>query len=182
MSKQNQISGNMTSMARDYSRGFIQTVLGSSGETQCLDRFFRRIDEETRMRSLSATRVLLVAFSPEQLDELREHLRNAGVNVTAATSNVRQLSNAGEMGAVFTHIFVNIDAFDDLETGIDVLRAFRKRFSHVVVLCSAHVANDDLGSERSAICDVTLRLPVSLERLRQGLSAASSNSNERTDC
>lgn len=182
MLRQSQISGSMPERPCGNSRGFVQTALGSSGDARRLDRFFHRLDEETRLRPLSSARVLLVAFSPEQLGELRDHLRTAGVDVTAATPNVKQLSNAGEMGAAFTHILVNIDAFDDLETGIDVLSAFRKRFSHVVVLCSAHVADDDLGSERSTICDATLRLPVSPKRLRQGLSAASVNSNERSDC
>lgn len=127
------------------------------------------------MSSTFCARVLLVAFSPKQLEQLRDHLRVIGVHVTAATPNFKKLPNAGRMGAAFTHFLVNLDAFDDLETGVDVLSAFRKRCGHVVILCSERVADDDLGAERAAICDATLKLPVSLERLRRGLRAASAN-------
>jgi hypothetical protein len=37
------------------------------------------------------------------------------------------------------------------------------------------VIKDDLGSERISICDVTLRMPISSQRLLGGLEAAKVN-------
>lgn len=169
----------MIKEAAENNRGFIKVVRNFSDDARNLDHFFHRVDENIRVNSTYRARVLLVAFSPKYLEELRDHLRGIGVHVNATTPNVKQLSHSGNMGAAFSHILVNFDAFDDLETGVDVLAAFRKRFDHAVVLCSEHVSYDDLGSERSAICDATLRLPISLERLQRGLRAASANSRER---
>lgn len=159
--------------------GSIHLGVNISDEVQSLEYFFNRVDEGMKMRAIFCARVLLVAFSPEQLQGLRDYLRGMGVHVTAATPNVKQLPDVGRMGTGFTHILINFDAFDDLETGVEVLSAFRKHFGHVLILCSAQVASDDLGSERSAICDATLRSPVTPERLRLALRAATTNRHER---
>lgn len=123
--------------------------------------------------SLADARVLLVGFDPEHRVALREHLRSLGTRVAAATPGVEQLPSVAGMGAAFTHVVVGFDAFEDVEAGVDALLALRRNAPGlVVILCSAMVGGDDLGGERSAICDATLRMPVSRDRLRAGLVAA----------
>lgn len=157
----------------------VQTALDVSIDSQVLSNILSRFDEEIKLRTLVDARVLLVAFEGNQLASLRDYMRTAGIQVSAATPNVEHLSINDVIGPEFTHILVNIDAFDDLEAAVDALSAFRRRFCHVVILCSAHVAHDDLGNERSVICDASLRLPVSSRRLLQGLVTASANRSER---
>lgn len=144
------------------------------------DRLMSRNDDHMRTQSLSDARVLLLAFSAVHLSELRCHLRAIGVKVTAAAPTVTQLPNVTGMGRAFTHVLINFDAYSDVESGVDKLFEFRKQSpGFVLVLCSAQVGGDDMGTERAAICDATLRLPVSMSRLRAGLIAASTNHCER---
>jgi CheY-like chemotaxis protein len=136
--------------------------------------------ERMAARGLADARVLLVGFPPEHLSSLRESLRNLGVHVTAAASRVLQLPNVAEMGLAFSHVLVNVDAYEDVESGVDALAEFRASAPElVVVMCSMLVGGDDLGSERTLICDATLRLPVSMPRLRDGLLTATRNHDER---
>jgi hypothetical protein len=45
----------------------------------------------------------------------------------------------------------------------------------ILIVVSASVAGDDLTAERKGICDATLRAPLAVTRLRDGLIAASAN-------
>lgn len=128
---------------------------------------------------LEEARVLLLGFPPVHLSSLRDSLRSLGVHVTAAAPSVMQLPDVAEMGLAFNHVLVHFDAFDDVEAGVEALIAFRASAPEtIVVVCSALVSGDDLGSERALICDATLRLPVSTPRMREGLFAARNNHAE----
>lgn len=73
-------------------------------------------------------------------------------------------------------MIINLDAFSDIDVAIDLLLSFRKQRPDVIVLiASTDVIKDDLGSERIRICDVTLRMPISSQRLLGGLEAAKVN-------
>ena len=152
--------------SRMIGRAVFETISGKGLE----QRLFARAEDSVRGATLSDARVLLVGFSSAQLASMREHLRAFGVRATASAPGVSQLANVIGMKGAFSHIIVNFDAFEDVETGVDCLLSFRKQTrDFVVIACSAAVAGDDFGSERSAICDATLRMPVSRAALRAGL-------------
>jgi len=128
----------------------------------------------------SDARVLLVGFPQKHLAGLRRDLRDLGVRATAAAPSVRQLPDVAGMGLAFSHVIVHFDAFEDVEAGVNALYDFRRSSPGMVVIaCSEFVSGDDLGGERAAICDATLRLPVSTPRLRDGFAAASVNHHDR---
>jgi hypothetical protein len=116
-------------------------------------------------------RVLLLGFHGDDLTDLRGQLRQIGVKTTAAISNPYRLPEFSAMQQAFSHILINLDAFEDVDEGIDALLAFRAvARGFVVILCSAKVSADDFGTERAPICEATFRLPISLAALQQGLS------------
>ena len=171
----------MKASARLGVEGHGRRILRDMADARSLgDRLMSGSEDRLRTQSLSDARVLLLAFSAAHLSELRYHLRAIGVKVTAAAPTIKQLPNVTGMGRAFTHVLVNFDAYSDVESGVDRLCEFRKQSPGLVlVLCSAQVGGDDMGTERAAICDATLRLPVSMSRLRAGLIAASVNHCER---
>lgn len=118
--------------------------------------------------------ILMVGFAQcDQLD-LEQSLSALGVPIVTSVSCLRPLDEVTRLTSSFTYMLVNFDAFDNPEAGIDALIAFRAHAPEsVVVVCSAQVGGDDLGRERRAICDATLRLPVSNSRLANVLLAAS---------
>ncbi|MCC6002269.1 MAG: hypothetical protein JJU19_15625 [Pararhodobacter sp.] len=107
---------------------------------------------------------------------MADDLRAIGMRPSSAPLSVSDLRGLVSGSCSASHLFVNLDAFEDIEDGIDQLMALRTAVRNMtVILCSAHIRGDDLGSERSALCDVTLKLPVAETRLRAGLRAAREN-------
>lgn len=140
------------------------------------DRLQAKVERKLVTDSFLETRVLLIGFTGRDLHEMRQTLRAIRVSATAAVSDVGQLRDVAVMGLGFTHVLVNLDAFDDVEDGVDALLDFRAAAPElVVVVCSAMVSGDDFGSERARICDATLKLPASATRLARGLVSALSN-------
>jgi hypothetical protein len=144
-----------------------------------IDQMDRHFDGDNETYRFENARVIIIGFSYSQLTYIRSLLQKSNVRTISSTSNVYQLSKIGEMGAAFSHIIIDIDAFDGLATGVDALLSFRQKYNHIVLLCSASVTKDDFGTERLVICDASLRLPLSLSRLRNGLNAAIANNRER---
>lgn len=144
-----------------------------SFELEYPERLEDKAKKALRSKVLQNTRVLLIGFTPRHLADTTYHLRSIGVAATASISNVHHLQNVSDLGVGFTHVLVNIDAFDDIETGVEALIAYRSSAPDLVVLvCSEIVGGDDFGSERAGICDATLKLPISLPRLVDGLMKA----------
>lgn len=142
------------------------------------EAFARAIRQETR-ESHAKARVLLLGFAEDDLADLRSHLRQAGVKTTATVPNVLRLPEFANMQQAFSHVLINLDAYDTVAHGVNALLAFRAIApGFVVVLCSAEVSADDFGSERSAICEATLRLPVSAAGLQQCLVLGISNAKK----
>jgi hypothetical protein len=131
---------------------------------------FARAIRHGKRESHARARVLLFGFAEDDLADLRSHLRQAGVKTTATVPNVRRLPDFANMQQAFSHVFINLDSYGTVSAGVDALLAFRAAApGFVVILCSAEVSADDFGSERSAICEATLRLPVSAGALQQAL-------------
>lgn len=129
--------------------------------------------------NLHSIRVLLLGLDGADRNEIRDNLRRIGVGATGTASNVSQLGAISNMTRSFTHLIVNIDSFPDLESAIVSLMEFRQKTGEMaVVIVSSQVQDDDLSQERRSICDATLRLPVTEQRLRRGLLEASVNNRE----
>jgi hypothetical protein len=141
--------------------------------TEDIERLEAKVAESLFADKFHEARVLLVGFSADHLCDTRRNLRLIGVEAVASTSDVGQLQNLSEMDFGFTHIVVNFDAFSDVEAGVEALIELRSNApSLIIVACSEMISGDDLGRERSLICDATLKLPVSKSRLEQGLLIA----------
>lgn len=64
-------------------------------------------------------------------------------------------------------LVVNADAFDLVEI-VDALISFRRRSPDLsVIILSAAFGGDEFQGERRAICDVSLRLPLSPRRIQR---------------
>lgn len=125
-------------------------------------------------------KAVLAGFQPEEQGRLAEELDNIGLRTASARLDECSLRNLSAESCSASHLFINLDAFDAIEDGIDQLMALRAKNSNlIIVLCSANIRGDDLGNERSALCDVTMKLPLTNSRLRAGLRAARENREEK---
>lgn len=139
-------------------------------------RLFLESKARSEFIDLDRTRVLLCGFESRALADIRRLVRSAGVSSCASCSNVLLLRDVIGMEEAFTHLIVNLDAFGSTDEAVLYLMAFRALTSDFILIAmSASVAADDLTTERKAICDATLRAPLSVTRLRDGLIAASAN-------
>ncbi|MBI1172342.1 hypothetical protein GC209_13150 [bacterium] len=141
------------------------------------DRLAGRIDMGMTMgrgdAHVANARVLVMGFENNYLGALINMLRDAGLRSCATCKNISQLEDVSAMRGAFTHVIVNLDAFDDMDEAVSRLLLFRRRRQDtVVILISDAVKKDDLLPDRKWICDATLRAPVSPNRLCDGLSAA----------
>jgi hypothetical protein len=140
---------------------------GSKDASVLWERFERQLGQE----GVHEMRVLLLGFAGTDLSSLCFQLRQMGVRSIDQASDVDRLPSCVGKGANVSHIVINLDAFASLEEAVESLFQFRlKDHRETVIVCvSAFVAMDDFGSERSSICDATLRWPVSDRRLQYGL-------------
>ncbi len=140
------------------------------------DRLFSEFKTRSELIDPSQARVLLIGFEGEALTDMRKLVRAAGVSSSASCSDVGPLYAVVGMEEAFTHLIVNFDAFGSTNEAVDSLMAFRVLSQDFILLVvSASVAGDDLTAERKVICDATLRAPLAVSRLRDGLIAASAN-------
>lgn len=123
--------------------------------------------------SLRGLAVLHLGFTRDDCIVLGETLRNLGVRHVARSEHVYPLG-LGKPGALcYDGIVVNLDQYADVEMGVDRLMRFRRACpSRFVVLATADVASDDFGHHRRAICDSTLKLPLTASRLTEAIGAA----------
>lgn len=129
-----------------------------------------------KIAPLSDFSVLLVGFPVALSTRIRADLIAIGVRSTGMTADVEKLVDPAIAALGSTHLLVNLDSFDDLDSGVDTLLGLRRDAPDtVVVLCSADVGDDDFGPERAMICDATLQLPLTPARLGQGLWKGMSN-------
>ena len=126
--------------------------------------------------SLAGLRVLNLGFSRQDRIVLSETQHGLGAREVAASEEVYPIG-LGKPGSLrYDGIVVNLDRFADTEMGVDRLMRFRRASPGTfIVMATAGVASDDFGHHRRAICDSTLRLPLTPSRLNEALMAALEN-------
>lgn len=150
---------------------------GLIGVDSNLSTFLRRI---ARSSAPIQGTVSLFRVGHDDTSVVLQALKRHSITPTEESSSTRCLSDAILADAGTRYLVVNVDAMGDLEDAVDELIAFRKRCPDVVVLMvSAHVLSDDIGSYRQVICDATLRSPISQGRFEDGLVAARQNNLHR---
>jgi hypothetical protein len=139
-------------------------------------RLFSTLAQEEKSLALSIVHVLLVGFNANEVRSLTQKLSVVGV---ASCTSIALLKDAQSTRRTFTHLIVNADAWDSIDEAVCALFCYRQcEDDRVVILTSGKILADDLGRERKAICDVSLRFPVSLNRLVEGIMIASANNRE----
>ena len=77
-------------------------------------------------------------------------------------------------------VFIDADFVGDVAETIDLcLRMRNYSRNSVLILISSEVTGHDLTAERSAICDATLKTPLTEHAIQAGVSAAYANSSTR---
>lgn len=141
-----------------------------------LSHLWRKSDPSMTQARLAEMRILLMGFTCDDQASFRRDLRGLGAAVVASCPSAEQLSDVARMRLEFDCVVLNFDSFGSVEDGIDTLMEFRmQRPAATVVMVTRGVLGDDLGAERRAICDATLRAPVTSDRLRAALLGASDN-------
>lgn len=136
-------------------------------------RLWQRDEAEQAKLGGTNTFACLVGFGGQNLTTLVKLLRGVGVQKTTLFTDISQLYEVVKWPVdsksnwqSFSHVFVNLDSFRSLESGIDLLLDFRKIYKSArIILISAHSVSDDFGDEKSSICDITLSLPLSFKKL-----------------
>jgi hypothetical protein len=123
-------------------------------------------------RRSSDRAICALGFSARDLSDLRALVGEDALLPPSVKSVSELIANGAPFGQA-THAIVNLDAFDAVEDAVDWLLRFRQTKPDCIVLAvSSFVLGDDLGSDRRAICDATLRWPISKSRFDAGLRAA----------
>ena len=137
--------------------------------------------DEAEQAKMGGTKIFacLVGFSDPNLTTLVKLLRDVGVQRTSLFTDISQVyevvkwpTNSNSNRQSFSHVFINLDSFRSLESGIDLLLDFRKIYrSARIILTSAHSVSDDFGDEKSSICDITLSLPMNFKTLNIAINS-----------
>ncbi|MBY6201035.1 hypothetical protein KUV65_06655 [Maritalea mobilis] len=147
-------------------------VLPFDGEAM-IDQLSHSTPSRIKAGGLRQASVLMLGFEHTEASELHEKARKLGVALVVTSPIVSQLKTLPSFNHPFNVIIFNVDAFPDLGTAVDILLAFRRRASNVaVILLSYQVRDDDFGTDRRPIGDVTLRKPVTKKRLKRALQTA----------
>ena len=76
--------------------------------------------------------------------------------------------------------FVDTDFMDDVEDAISFCVDFRDHAPNIqLILISSEVRGHDLTAERAAICDATIKSPLTERIIKAGVAAADNNFNQR---
>jgi len=140
------------------------------------ERLWVEMERRLAYDRINKLRTLLLGFNAKELDQILHVFGFLDTGMTASIPDLCALQGPDDLWEMFEVVMINHDGFADSETAVDEYLAFRQRFADkTVILVSRDVAQDDLTTERAAICDATLRFPLSPERLLVGLRAARSN-------
>ena len=132
-----------------------------------------RIDLPQAAPLLSGQRILMLGFSRQDGMLLGEVLTALGARDVAKSEQVFPLGLGQPASLRYDGIMVNVDRFADLDVGVDCLMRFRRGAPDAfVVMATGGVASDDFGHHRRAICDSTLRLPLTASRATEALESA----------
>lgn len=121
-------------------------------------------------------RIALAAPRSPVAGSLARRLSEDGCEVHVSDGIEEMLEAVATNPDEWSALIVDLDDGRDIGEAIDSLVLFREQAPQVpVVALSASVACDDLGTERLALCDATLRKPVMRLSLMRGLDAAQRN-------
>lgn len=128
---------------------------------------------EGHLASLSDFSVFVASCQSASLTGLMGWFRAEGASLGFDQNLPRALSEVAGNPALWSALIVHADGFGDLEDLVDMLLAFRRAVPALpLILISAGFGRDNLGSERLALCDVSLRDPVGLGRMKSVLDQA----------
>jgi hypothetical protein len=125
------------------------------------------------LTSLTDFSVFVASCQSARLAGLMGWFRAEGASVGFDQDLPRALAELRLHPASWSALIVHLDGFGDLEDLVDMLLAFRRAVPTLpLILISASFGRDTLGAERLAICDVSLRDPVGLGRMKSVLDQA----------
>ena len=127
------------------------------------------------LESLESRPALLLSRS-DALAQASDWIVDAGFWVAHSQSMKHEFQSLRLDAQKWSVVLIAIDDFGGI-TGVieDLLQLRRALPSLPVILLSNEVNGDDFSSVRKHLCDVTLRLPLSLPRLNLGLCEAAVN-------
>lgn len=130
-----------------------------------------RIFCEPRVPAFTGNAIAFMPYSDEARDIQDWAYEQRHINVMVLAYCPETLAWLGEKKTEFDVIIVDIDHVGGVHAAIDLCLGIRKtRPNSRIILLSAETERDDFGSERLAICDGTLRKPVSHSRFVDALT------------
>lgn len=103
-------------------------------------------------------------------------LQTAGLDVVTCTSLRSTLARAHGQPMGWSTLILAIDGFGGPRLVADGLLSLRRKLPHLpVILVSEEVQFHDFSAERAALCDITLRAPLSAPALELGMAEAGAN-------
>lgn len=130
------------------------------------DTLFHRAAYKFTQNERFCTRIATIGFDFKTASQIKRSLRIIRDVYFKEPADISVLAPSGQCTFSATDVIVNLDAFIDIETAVTGLLDFRVRNkSSAVIAVTSSVKSDDFGSERSQICDVTLRSPLSDNRI-----------------
>lgn len=127
--------------------------------------------ERRMLPALNQGRVCIMGFDKSTSELIVDYLETAS-SLNAFSVGIHGILDIAAIHETVSILVVNGDAIGDLFSTVDALRNFREiRPNMSVVLVSSKVSSDDLSDERKAICDATLRAPITMSRLGVAIKA-----------
>lgn len=115
--------------------------------------------------------VAFMSYSDEARDIQDWSYEQHHMNVAVLAYCPESLAWLGEKKAEFDVIIVDVEHVGGVHAAIDLCLGIRQsRPGSRIILLSGETERDDFGSERLAICDATLRKPVSHRRFIDALT------------
>lgn len=147
------------------------SLFGAGAEGACAAP--AQTQTEPRFGPLPERAVFVASGRSAGVPGLLGWLRGEGASVGFDSDLGRALATVAAHPADWAALVVQADGFGDIEDLVDMLLAFRCAHPSVpVILISSTFGRDTLGTERLALCDVSLRHPVSLGRIGAVLDQA----------
>jgi hypothetical protein len=123
--------------------------------------------------------VCFVSNNPLDASLVFDHVRANGGELLPLGANLFRKFYDQLLDVTIGGLIISIDDFDGIGSIFEKLRNFRTyRPSVPVILVSRNFKADDLSQERLAICDVSVKLPLSPDKIERYLATASINNKE----
>ncbi|MCR9150173.1 MAG: hypothetical protein NXH83_08360 [Rhodobacteraceae bacterium] len=105
-----------------------------------------------------------------------QHMQGFGLDVVTCTTFRSALTRAHGAPMGWSTLLLSIDGFGGPRLVLDGLLHLRRKLPHLpVILVSEEVGFHDFTTERLALCDVTIRGPISAPALELALAEAGAN-------